>query len=52
MDTLQKSQLKQSELKVNEMLDTDAEKRSESFEEDLKTLTKQVKQAEIPRFPT
>ena len=49
MDTLQKSQLKQSELKVklNEMLDTDAEKRSESFEEDLKTLTKQVKQAEI-----
>ena len=49
LDTLQKSQLKQSELKVklNEMLDTDAEKRSESFEEDLKTLTKQVKQAEI-----
>ena len=49
MDTLQKSQLKQSELKVklNEMLDTAEEQRAESFETDLKALTQQVKQAEI-----
>ena len=49
MDTLQKAQLKQSELKVklNEMLDTAEEQRAESFETDLQALTKQVKATEI-----
>ena len=48
MDTLQKSQLKQSELKVKltELLDTPVETRAESFADDLGTLTAQVKSVE------
>ena len=49
MDALQKVQIRQSELKVklNEMLDTPAETRSESFTEDLGKLSAQVKGLEV-----
>ena len=48
MDTLQKSQLKQSELKVKltELLDTPVETRAESFAEELGKLTTEVKSVE------
>ena len=49
MDVLQKSQLKQSELKVKltELLDTPAETRAESFNDDLREATAQVKSVEL-----
>ena len=49
MDTLQKVQLKQSELKVklSEMLDAPAETRAETFADDLGVLTSQVKSVEL-----
>lgn len=49
MDTLQKVQLKQSELKVklSELLDTPVETRAETFADDLGALTSQVKSVEL-----
>ena len=49
MDNVQKLQLRQSELKVriNEMLETDIEKRSESFTSDLGNLTRDAKGVEV-----
>ena len=49
MDTVQKIQLKQSEMKVrlNAMLDTSAEDRSETFADDLSKLSKEVKGLEV-----
>ena len=49
MDTLQKVQLKQSELKVklSEMLDAPVETRAETFADDLGVLTSQVKSVEL-----
>ena len=49
MDTLQKLQLRQSEVKVklSELLDTPTETRSESFSEDLAKLSAQAKAVEV-----
>ena len=49
MDTLQKVQLKQSELRVklSELLDTPVETRAETFADDLGALTSQVKSVEL-----
>ena len=48
MDRLQKLQLRQSEVRTSlaEMLDTPAEKRSETFDGDLGTLTGEMKSLE------